>query len=116
MLVFNVASAPNSENCAKLVVKDLHSTEEPSMDIFVIKRTAVLHFTVTRKSMRRRKCIVPEAFVATGNKKNEYGRSTPVRTMTFTSSSSDVLQAAVRCIADYEFQKWCVPDVDFSER
>ena len=66
--------------------------------------------------MRRGKSLVPEAFVATGNEENEYGRGTPERTMPFTSSSSDILQAAVRCNADYQYQKRCVPDVDPSEQ
>ena len=66
--------------------------------------------------MRRGKSLVPEAFVATSNEENEYGRATPVRTMPFTSSSSDVLQSAIRCNGDYQYQKRCAPDVDLSER
>ena len=65
--------------------------------------------------MRCGKTLVPEAFVATGNEENEYLGSTPVRTMPFTSSSSDVLQSAIRCNADYQYQKRCVPDIDLSE-
>ena len=71
---------------------------------------------IVKYVMRRGKSIVQEAFVATGNEENEYGRATPVRTMPFTSSSSDVLQAAIRCNADYQYQKRCVPDVDLSDR
>ena len=36
--------------------------------------------------------------------------------MPFTSSASDVLQAATRCNADFQYQKRCIPDVDLSAR
>ena len=62
--------------------------------------------------MRRGKALVERMFVATGNDENEYGKAIPERAMPFTSSSNDVLQAAVRCNADYQYQKRCVPDLD----
>ena len=77
---------------------------------------ALLIEGVVKYVMRRGKSLVPEAFVATGNEENEYGRGTPIRTMPFTSSSSDVLQAAIRCNADYQYQKRCVPNVNLSEQ
>ena len=52
--------------------------------------------------------------IATGNEENELGRATPVRNMPFTSSSSDVLQAAMRCNADFQYQKRCVPKEDIA--
>ena len=76
---------------------------------------ALLIESIVKFVMRCGKTLVPEAFVATGNEENEYGRATPVRTMPFTSSSSDVLQSAIRCNADYQYQKRCVPDIDLSE-
>ena len=50
---------------------------------------ALLIEDIVKYVMRRGKSIAQEAFVATGNEENEYGRATPVRTMPFTSSSSD---------------------------
>ena len=65
----------------------------------------------TKYVMRRGKELVARMFVATGNDENEYGKAIPERAMPFTSSSSDVLQAALRCNADYQYQKRCVPDL-----
>ena len=60
--------------------------------------------------LRRGKNLVEEAMVSVGNEENEYGKVMPVRTMPFTSSSSDVLQATIRCNADYQYQKRGVPE------
>ena len=62
----------------------------------------------TKFVMRRGKALVERMFVATGNDENEYGKAIPERAMPFTSSSNDVLQAAVRCNADYQYQKRCL--------
>ena len=51
------------------------------------------------------------AFIATGNEENEFGKAVVVREMPFRSSSSDVLQATVRCNADYQYQKRAVPEI-----
>ena len=55
--------------------------------------------------MRRGKELVPTAVVSTGNDENEYGKVAVERTMPFTSSSSDVMQASIRCNTDYQYQK-----------
>ena len=36
--------------------------------------------------------------------------------MPFAPSSSDVLQATIRCNADYQYQKRCVPECNFSQQ
>ena len=47
---------------------------------------ALLIEGILKYVMRRGKSLVPDAFVATSNEENEYGRATPVRTMPSTSS------------------------------
>ncbi len=61
--------------------------------------------------IRRGKELVERAFIATGNEENEFGKAVVVREMPFRSSSSDVLQATIRCNADYQYQKRAVPDI-----
>ena len=56
--------------------------------------------------------MVAKAFVAQTNERNEYGKAHLERTHPFTSSSSDVLQAALECNADYQYQDRAVPDCD----
>ena len=55
--------------------------------------------------VRRGKELVKQAFIATGNEENEYGKATVPRQAPFRSSSSDVLQSTLRCNADYQYQK-----------
>lgn len=43
------------------------------------------------------------AFVAATNESNEFGRVLVERTHPFTSQSSDLLQAALQCNADYQY-------------
>ena len=71
---------------------------------------------VAKYVMRRGKELVSRMFIATGNDENEFGKAIPERTMPFTSSSSDVLQAALRSNCDYQYQKRGVPrtEVDAS--
>ena len=66
--------------------------------------------------MRRGKELVPTAVVSTGNDENEYGKVAVERTMPFTSSSSDVMQATIRCNTDYQYQKRGVPDLSATEQ
>ena len=61
--------------------------------------------------IRRGKELVKQAFVATGNEENEYGKAVVPRQAPFRSSSSDVLQSTLRCNADYQYQKRAVPDL-----
>ena len=56
-----------------------------------------------KKILRKGKELVAKAFVANINERNEYGRVVLQRTHPFTSSSSDVLQAALQCNADFQF-------------
>ena len=62
--------------------------------------------------VRRGKELVKQAFIATGNEENEYGKATVPRQAPFRSSSSDVLQSTLRCNADYQYQKRAVPDLE----
>ena len=62
--------------------------------------------------VRRGKELVKQAFIATGNEENEYGKATVPRQSPFRSSSSDVLQSTLRCNADYQYQKRAVPDLN----
>lgn len=64
---------------------------------------------VTKRFMRRGKQLVRNAHIATTNHRNEFGRAVPERTHPFTSSSSDLLQAALRCNADVQFMDRAVP-------
>ena len=66
--------------------------------------------------MRRGKELVPTAVVSTGNDENEYGKVAVERSMPFTSSSSDVMQATIRCNTDYQYQKRGVPDLSATEQ
>ena len=61
--------------------------------------------------IRRGKELVKQAFIATGNEENEYGKAIVPRQSPFRSSSSDVLQSTLRCNADYQYQKRAVPDL-----
>ena len=63
-----------------------------------------------KKVLRRGKALVPSAFIASTNEKNEYGRATPFRGQPFRSSTCDVLQCAIRCNADYQYMTRAVPD------
>lgn len=60
--------------------------------------------------------MVQHAYVATGNDENEYGKAVVERTSPTRSSSQDVLQATIRCNADYQYQKRTVPDVPATEQ
>ena len=51
---------------------------------------------VTKRFLRRGKRLVSEAYVATNNDRNEFGRAAIERTHPFTSSSFDLLQATLR--------------------
>ncbi len=62
--------------------------------------------------VRRGKELVNQAFIATGNEENEYGKAIVPRQAPFRSSSSDVLQSTLRCNADYQYQKRAVPDLE----
>ena len=62
--------------------------------------------------VRRGKELVKQAFIATGNEENEYGKAIVPRHAPFRSSSSDVLQSTLRCNADYQYQKRAVPDLE----
>ena len=64
-----------------------------------------------RYVIRRGKELVQNAFIATGNEENEYGKAMVPRESPFRSSSMDVLQSTVRCNADYQYQKRAVPDL-----
>ena len=66
--------------------------------------------------IRRGKELVERAFIATDNEQNEFGKAVVVRGMPFRSSSSDVLQATIRCNADYQYQKRAVPDIPATEQ
>ena len=71
---------------------------------------------VIKYVIRRGKKLVERAFVATGNEENEFGKAVVVRGTPFRSSSSDVLQATIRCNADYQYQKRAVPDIIATEQ
>ncbi len=60
--------------------------------------------------VRRGKELVKQAFIATGNEENEYGKAVVPRQAPFRPSSSDVLQSTLRCNVDYQCQKRGVPD------
>jgi hypothetical protein len=64
---------------------------------------------------RRGEEIVEKAFIATGNEENEYGKAVVPRATPFRSSSQDVLQATIRCNADYQYQKIAVPKAAATE-
>ena len=61
--------------------------------------------------VRRGKELIKEAFIATGNEENEYGKAMVPRQAPFRSSSSDVMQSTCRCNVDYQYQKRAVPDL-----
>ena len=69
-----------------------------------------------RYVIRRGKELVKNAFIATGNEENEYGKAMVPRESPFRSSSMDVLQSTVRCNADYQYQKRAVPDLQGTEQ
>jgi hypothetical protein len=54
----------------------------------------------TKKILRKGKELVDSVFIAHTNDRNEYGRAVVQRTHPFTSSSSDLLQAALQCNPD----------------
>ena len=64
----------------------------------------------TKKILRKGKQLIAAAFIAETNERNEYGRAVLERTHPFSSSSSDLLQAALECNADYQYQDRAVPD------
>ena len=66
--------------------------------------------------VRRGKELVKQAFIATGNEENEYGKAIVPRQAPFRSSSSDVLQSTLRCNADYQYQKRAVPDLNMKAK
>ena len=65
--------------------------------------------------IRRGKELIQKAFIATGSDENEYGKCMVPRHSPFRSSSCDVLQATIRCNADYQYQKRAVPDFQTKE-
>ena len=69
-----------------------------------------------RYVIRRGKELVQNAFIATGNEENEYGKAMVPRESPFRSSSMDVLQSTVCCNADYQYQKRAVPDLQGTEQ
>jgi hypothetical protein len=66
--------------------------------------------------IRRGKELVENAFIATGNEENEYGKVMVPRQSPFRSSSMDVLQSTLRCNADYQYQQRAVPDLQGTEQ
>ena len=64
---------------------------------------------MTKRFLRRGKQLVDEAHNATTNDRNEFGRAVLERTHPFTSSSFDLLQAALRCNAEIQFLDRAVP-------
>jgi HAMP domain-containing protein len=64
--------------------------------------------------IRRGKELVENAFIATGNEENEYGKAVVPRGSPFRSSSQDVLQATIQCNADYQYQQRAVPEQELS--
>ena len=73
---------------------------------------ALLIGGIVKYVVRRGKDLVEKAFIATGNDENEYGKAMVPRHGPFRSSSMDVLQATIRCNADYQYQKRAVPEHD----
>jgi hypothetical protein len=63
----------------------------------------------TKKILRKGKQLIAGAFIHETNDRNEYGRVGLERTHPFTSSSSDLLQAALECNADYQYMDRAVP-------
>ena len=61
--------------------------------------------------VRRGQELIKEAFIASGNEENEYGKAMVPRQAPFRSSSSDVMQSMCRCNVDYQYQKRAVPDL-----
>ena len=64
---------------------------------------------VTKRFLRRGKELVEHAYIASSNDRNEFGRPLLERTHPFMSSTSDLLQAALRCNADIQFMDRAVP-------
>ena len=62
-----------------------------------------------KRILRRGKQLVASAFIASTNERNEYGRTVLLRTHPFTSYSLDLLQSALECNGDYQFQDRAVP-------
>ena len=94
----------------------LSGVDVPKCRFRFYKYVMLLIEGVIKFVMRRGKELVPTAVVSTGNDENEYGKAVAPRTMPFTSSSSDVLQATIRCNADYQYQKRGVPDLSATEQ
>ena len=94
----------------------LSGVDVPKCRFRFYKYVLLLIEGVIKFVMRRGKELVPTAVVSTGNDENEYGKAVVPRTMPFTSSSSDVLQATIRCNADYQYQKRGVPDLSATEQ
>ena len=67
---------------------------------------------IVKRILRKGKAIVDESYVARTNDRNEYGRVIFKRNHPFRSSTSDLLQAALRCNCDVQFQDRAPPAAD----
>ena len=70
---------------------------------------------IVKRILRKGKQIVDESYVASTNDRNEYGKVIFKRNHPFRSSTSDLLQAALRCNCDVQFQDRSPPDADRSD-
>ena len=72
--------------------------------------------STTKTILRRGKKLISNAFIASTNERNEYGRGVVERPHPFVSSTSDLLQASLQCNSDLQFMDRAVPPTEGGPR
>ena len=78
---------------------------------FIVVLTVISNGVSTVKKIRRRgKQLVSQAYIATTNVRNEFGRVVVRRDRPFRSATNDVAQALDRCNIDFQFMPRTLDD------
>lgn len=105
----------NTTECSQRSGAKLKGAGVPQCRFRYFRKIILKIGDAVRHVLRRGKDLVDNAFIATGQEENEYGKAVVPRGHPFRSSSQDVLQVTVRCNADYQYQKRAVPAVIATE-
>jgi hypothetical protein len=111
-----------TSTCIKYIKKTSKGTMEQAMKagkavacrfyfFFIVVLTVISNGVSTVKKIRRRgKQLVSQAYIATTNVRNEFGRVVVRRDRPFRSATNDVAQALDRCNIDFQFMPRTLDD------
>jgi hypothetical protein len=110
-LRWRVRQVPEEKNATELPQRTgqkIFGPGVPKCRLRFFRYVLLLIVGVIEYVARRCEEIVEKAFVSNGNEENKYGEAVVPRATLFRSPSQDVLQATIRCNADYQYQKKAV--------